>query len=98
MGRVLSALTLAASAALLVGCEVGPDFQRPAAPQATGYTPEPLPASTASADTHGGEAQLLIAGRDIPGDWWALYRSPALNALIEDAIKANPNLDAARAA
>ncbi|HEV8027027.1 MAG TPA: efflux transporter outer membrane subunit [Stellaceae bacterium] len=98
MRRAHSALTLAASAALLVGCEVGPDFQRPAAPQATGYTPEPLPSSTAAADTHGGETQLLIAGRDIPGDWWALYRSPALNALIEDAIKANPNLDAARAA
>jgi NodT family efflux transporter outer membrane factor (OMF) lipoprotein len=98
MRRALSALTLAAGAALLVGCEVGPDFQRPAAPQTQGYTPEALAASTAAADTQGGAAQLLIAGRDIPGDWWALYRSPALNALIEDAIKANPNLDAARAA
>ena len=51
MRRTPSALTLAASAALLIGCEVGPDFERPAAPQAKGYTPEPLPASTALADT-----------------------------------------------
>lgn len=98
MQRAASVLTVVAGAVLLVACEVGPDFQRPAAPQARGYTPEPLSASTAAADTHGGEAQHLLDGRDIPGEWWDLYRSPGLNALIEEAMKANPTLAAAQAA
>jgi NodT family efflux transporter outer membrane factor (OMF) lipoprotein len=98
MRRAAPTRTIAASALLLAGCMVGPDFERPAAPPTPGYTPEALPASTAAADTHGGEAQLLLVGRDIPGEWWSLYRLPALNALIEEAIKASPNISAARAA
>jgi hypothetical protein len=46
-----------AIAVLLCGCEVGPDFKRPVAPQLSGYTLEGLPVATLSADTHGGEAQ-----------------------------------------
>ena len=98
MRRLRSILAMTASAALLVGCEVGPDFERPAAPQSAVYTAEPLPASTTPADTHGGEVQRLIGGRDLPADWWALYRSAALNALIAEAIRANPNIAAAQAA
>jgi NodT family efflux transporter outer membrane factor (OMF) lipoprotein len=83
---------------LLGGCTVGPDFVRPAAPTDTGYTPEPLAVRTASARTRGGEAQHFLADRDIPGDWWTLFRSPPLNGLIDQALKANPDLDAAQAA
>jgi NodT family efflux transporter outer membrane factor (OMF) lipoprotein len=97
MHRVAAPFAMAASIVLLAGCEVGPNFERPTGPGAAGYAPDPLPPTTGSADTHGGEAQHLIAGRDIPGDWWSLYRSPALNALIAEAIKASPNLAAARA-
>jgi NodT family efflux transporter outer membrane factor (OMF) lipoprotein len=43
------------------------------------------------------EAQHLIAGRDIPFEWWELFQSPALNSLIERAFKANPTIAAARA-
>ena len=39
-----------------------------------------------------------MQGLDIPGQWWALFRSPALNALVEQAIVANPTLPAAQAA
>ena len=35
---------------------------------------------------------------DIPGEWWMLFHSKALNALIGQAIKANPDLEAAQAA
>jgi NodT family efflux transporter outer membrane factor (OMF) lipoprotein len=77
---------------------VGPDFERPAAPTDTGYTPEPLATQTASVKMRGGDAQHFLADRDIPGDWWTLFRSPPLNRLIGQALKANPDLDAAQAA
>ncbi len=35
---------------------------------------------------------------DIPGEWWTLFHSPALNTLVERALKNNPDLKAARAA
>jgi NodT family efflux transporter outer membrane factor (OMF) lipoprotein len=86
---------------LLLGlgaCTVGPDFERPAAPTDTGYTPEPLATQTASVKMRGGDAQHFLADRDIPGDWWTLFRSRPLNQLIGQALKANPDLDAAQAA
>jgi NodT family efflux transporter outer membrane factor (OMF) lipoprotein len=57
-----------------------------------------LPESSASAAVHGGEAQHLIPGRDIPFEWWELFQSPALNSLIGKAFKANPSIAAAQAA
>jgi NodT family efflux transporter outer membrane factor (OMF) lipoprotein len=87
-----------AAAFLLVGCEVGPDFKRPTPPAATSYAPEPIVAQTASAPVAGGETQHFVQGLDIPGQWWTLFRSPALNALVEQAIAANPTLPAAQAA
>jgi NodT family efflux transporter outer membrane factor (OMF) lipoprotein len=78
-------------------CTSGPDFLRPDKPKAEGYTPEPLASQTASANVAGGAAQQFIQGADIPGQWWTLYRSPQLNALIDEALKANPSLTAAQA-
>ena len=46
----------------------------------------------------GGEAQHLVDGRDIPGEWWTLFHSKPLNDLIERSLKANPDLKAAQAA
>jgi NodT family efflux transporter outer membrane factor (OMF) lipoprotein len=90
-------VALCAVIVLVSGCAVGPDFMRPAVPEVDRYTPDPLPTQTASASGPDGAVQHLIAGRDIPGDWWALFRSPALDALIEEALKANPTLVAAEA-
>jgi NodT family efflux transporter outer membrane factor (OMF) lipoprotein len=87
------------SAGLAVaGCTVGPDFLSPAAPEVDGYTPEPLVEPTASADVAGGAAQRFVAGQDIPGQWWTLFHSPPLNRLVERALAANPDLQAAQAA
>ena len=89
----LSALTcgilLVASA-----CTVGPDFQPPPAPPVSGYTPEPRPASTAAAGT----GQKFDIGRDIPAEWWKVFHSRELDALISKALSANPSLEAAQAA
>jgi NodT family efflux transporter outer membrane factor (OMF) lipoprotein len=93
------AFALAFTAAVMLGgCEVGPDFHRPDVPKTSTYTRENLPEATASADVHGGEAQRFITARDVAGEWWSFYRSPALDGLIDEAIKGNPNLDAARSA
>jgi NodT family efflux transporter outer membrane factor (OMF) lipoprotein len=79
---------------LLGGCAVGPDFTPPAANR---YTKERLPAETASADVVDGAAQRFVEGLDIPGQWWTLFRSPALNQLVAEALAANPSLAAAQA-
>jgi NodT family efflux transporter outer membrane factor (OMF) lipoprotein len=90
--------TLAAMAALLAACSVGPDFLRPAAPKDAGYTPTPLPKTTAAAPVQGGDAQRFIEGADIRFDWWKVYRSPGLDALVEKALRANPTVESAQRA
>ena len=91
--------TLCMVAALTVAaCAVGPDFKRPDAPAVTQFTPDTLPATTSTADIKGGEAQKFDSGRDIPAEWWTLFQSPALNTLIVQAVKSNPDLQSAVAA
>ncbi len=53
---------------------------------------------TASAESAGGDAQHFVAGMDIPSQWWTLFKSPQLDRLVEQALKANPNVGAAQAA
>jgi NodT family efflux transporter outer membrane factor (OMF) lipoprotein len=96
--RVRRPLAIAAAAAMLAGCAVGPDFERPPAPNVTGYTPEPLASRTVSASGPGGQAQRFDSGLDLPGEWWTLFHSKALTSLVETALKANPDLQAAQAA
>ncbi|HTH68824.1 MAG TPA: efflux transporter outer membrane subunit [Rhodanobacter sp.] len=83
---------------LMAGCAVGPDFKRPAAPDVSGYVAHPLATTASSADVAGGEAQHFANGGDIPADWWTLFHSAPLNALIEQSLKHNPDLAAAQAA
>jgi NodT family efflux transporter outer membrane factor (OMF) lipoprotein len=85
-------------AVFAASCAVGPSYHRPEAPADAGYAPAPLPETSASAPIHGGEAQRLVSGRDIPFEWWELFKSPALNALVERAFRANPTLASAQAA
>jgi NodT family efflux transporter outer membrane factor (OMF) lipoprotein len=82
---------------LLAGCVVGPDFATPAAPDITRYTREPLATQTSGTDIAGGQRQHLVQGRDIPQEWWAVFKSPKLDALIQHSIDNNPNLQSALA-
>jgi outer membrane protein TolC len=83
----------------LAGCAVGPDFKQPDAPQAGRITNQPLPAQTASANANGGDSQVFVAqSATVPADWWTLFNSPVLNGLVRDALAANSDLAAARAA
>ena len=89
---------MAATALLMASCAVGPDFKKPAPPTVTRYTTEPLPANTAGANVAGGEAQHFAKGSDIAADWWTLFHSKALNALVDASLANNHDLKAAQAA
>lgn len=97
-GRFPLPLIALVFSAMAAGCASGPDFKQPAAPAASGYSPAPLPSQTVSSPAPDGAAQHLDATRDIPYDWWKLFQSPQINALIERAFKANPGIESAQAA
>jgi NodT family efflux transporter outer membrane factor (OMF) lipoprotein len=97
-GRRAIASVTAWSVVLLAGCAVGPDFHTPSAPQVSGYLAQPLPTQTAEAEISGGEAQRFLQQLDLPAQWWELFHSPPLNTLVEQALKANPDMWAAQAA
>jgi len=82
----------------LAGCAAGPDFKAPAAPETEGYTAQSLPERTAATAVTGGDAQHFEFGRDIPGQWWTLFRSPQLDALVERAMSNYPDIAAQQAA
>lgn len=76
--------------ALLLGaCMVGPDFKTPETQAAPTYA--------ASGDTPLPADQQLALGKKIEGDWWAAFRSPALDAVIKQALADNQNIAAAKA-
>jgi NodT family efflux transporter outer membrane factor (OMF) lipoprotein len=79
------------------GCAVGPNFHKPSAPKDTAYTTTPLPDATGSAPVAGGEAERFVVGQDIPYKWWEAFGSPAINAWVELAFRANPSVAAAQA-
>lgn len=95
---MLGVLCVSTAALVLAGCAVGPDFRNPAAPPVQTYDTRPVPAHTVSTPVAGGEQQTIESGKDIPGDWWTLFHCAPLNALIEQALKHNPDLAAAQAA
>jgi NodT family efflux transporter outer membrane factor (OMF) lipoprotein len=87
---------LAALSIVLHGCAVGPDFGPLPAPSVAGYTAERRPSGTTTAPVPGGGAQSFASERDIPGEWWRLLRSRQINALVEEAIRNHPDVQAAQ--
>jgi NodT family efflux transporter outer membrane factor (OMF) lipoprotein len=86
------------AALLTAGCVVGPNFQSPAVPSVSSYTATPPPPTSVTPGVAGGEGQHFITGADIPADWWTLFHSAPLDALIAQALAHNPDLKAAQAA
>jgi len=78
----------------MLGCAVGPNFERPKPPSIERYTPEAGPAATIPAD---GKAQHFEQGARIVADWWRLFNSPQLDTVVKEAIANNQNLQAAQA-
>jgi multidrug efflux system outer membrane protein len=68
--RILSSLVVAA---LLSGCTIGPDYERPA---------------VARPETFRGQATAEAASlADVP--WWEAFQDPILKSLIQDALRSN---------
>ena len=88
----------AALACFLTACAVGPNFKTPEAPKTAGFAPPGDIPAQLGASASPNPAQRFVDGLDIPGQWWTLFQSPALNALIERALANNPTLEAATAA
>lgn len=63
----------------------------------TGYDQGTPTTDTASSDTLHGDAQRFLQGRDIQAQWWELFESDGLNALVSTALENNAELQAAEA-
>jgi NodT family efflux transporter outer membrane factor (OMF) lipoprotein len=85
-------------AVLGAGCAVGPNFKKPPPPQVGDYTATPQSTTAGTPDVVAGRPQRFIAGADISADWWSLFHSAPLNALIDESLSNNHDLKAALAA
>jgi NodT family efflux transporter outer membrane factor (OMF) lipoprotein len=81
---------------LLASCTVGPNYQRPEVPKTNTYTREPLFSDQSL--LAGVAPQQLLLGQEIERQWWTAFGSSELNALVDQALKNNPNIEAAQAA
>ena len=70
-----------AALALLGGCAVGPNYQRPAPPRAAA----------------GPLIEAAASNRPLPANWWRLYADPTLDALVDEALRHNTDIRVAAA-
>lgn len=82
---------------LLAGaCTVGPTFHAPSAPGTNGYAANPVRPVVAAAP--GVPAQRLVQGMVVPKRWWTGFGNVQLDALVEEALRANADVAVADAA
>jgi NodT family efflux transporter outer membrane factor (OMF) lipoprotein len=87
---IVHRLMIATVACALSGCAVGPNFHSPAAPASTDYGPgEPSAAIP---------GQTVARGATPAAEWWRAFGSSDLDAMVKEALAANPDLKAADAA
>jgi NodT family efflux transporter outer membrane factor (OMF) lipoprotein len=84
-------------ACALCSCAVGPNFHRPAPPATESYLPDALPDKTVEVAGPAGAAQRFLSGQEISAEWWKLFQSEELNALVAQALSANPSVAQAKA-
>src|SRR5277367_375425 len=81
----------------VAGCMVGPDFMSPEPPSVTRYT---SPGEAAAAQAHGAPivpTQTVVLGKRVTAEWWTLFRSPKLDALVKQAIVGSHTVESAKA-
>jgi NodT family efflux transporter outer membrane factor (OMF) lipoprotein len=77
---------------------VGPNFHRPEAPKAERFVPEPLQSTGADGADSTPSAQRFLKQREVPKNWWVLFGSRELDGLVEEALRAHPDVATAQAA
>lgn len=82
--RNVRMIALLSGSLAAAGCSAGPDFRRPDPPVMNHYRPASgeLPQAASSA---------------IPERWWESFGSPELDALVAEALRNSPTLQAAKA-
>lgn len=76
---------------LLAGCAVGPNFKGAPPPVSTTFVPGS--GGTVTVD----EQQRLVTGAPVAERWWRLFGSAKLDALVDQALRANTDLKVADA-
>lgn len=89
-----------ALALVLGGCATAPAWRPPPPPALPAFPAvSPLTALPgAAAQTEPELPQSMRLGAAVPTRWWTGFGSPALDALVAEAIERHPDVDAARAA
>ncbi|HEV2134743.1 MAG TPA: efflux transporter outer membrane subunit [Terracidiphilus sp.] len=80
----------------VTGCTVGPRYHPPAPPTVSTYTPAP-PEKTVNTNGPSGTSQHFDASAQLPAQWWELFHSPQLNAMVSEALANSPSLAQATA-
>ena len=75
----------------LTACSFGPSGEPPAMPAPTHYGAQAQPSRT---ETANGVAQQFDIGATAVPQWWRLYRSDTLDALVEEGLHNSPTLAA----
>ena len=81
----------AATTLALAACSFGPSGEPPVMPSSAHYGAQAQPSKTVVAD---GVAQQFDIGSTAIPQWWRLYRSDALDALVEEGLRNSPTLAA----
>lgn len=90
--------TLCLSFVLLQGCRTHSPYHPPTPPTAPNYTEEQqVKVVAAPSAKFSAPEQQFKYDQDIPKAWWSLFRCPALDQMVDEAIRQNPGLDQARA-
>jgi NodT family efflux transporter outer membrane factor (OMF) lipoprotein len=94
MRQIARTVTASALALLAAGCAaVGPNYRPPAPPSVAHYVSPGERGETAA----GAPDQTVALGDTVATQWWTLFRSPQMDALVRAAVAGSPTLDAAKA-
>jgi len=77
--------------AVLAGCKVGPNFERPDSPTTARFTSQKLQVESSSLD------QQIELGASLDREWWHLFQSDAIDTVVKRALEGNRTLVAANA-
>lgn len=85
MTRAVRSMVVAAAAAILAGCAVGPNFK-----------PTQTPPQAAQPFV-GAQGAAYVTEQPLPPYWWQLYNDPVLDRLVLQALTENQDLKTAQA-